>query len=495
MSPATKGWRRPRVVRTRDDEAIYTVSTTSEPMVGDVPGLTPLRPGHANEVPEDVEMVRESSGLLSTPQAGAPSNALFGSAQLSRSLTQSSRKDYFESIRVEDPSGQSLAQNRLRLTMTGNGSSATTTSRLEDAQDIDYGPTEASSEETHERDQDVETVEDQVEPTDRNSGELEEIDHLIVGVSAPRRSDRIRAKNRGTREPSPSTTLAAASTNNTKKNGNGNTNRIHKRKKRNGAKTSLCTGPLRRSARLVKPLDVFHKYPKLPQELKLMIWEAAIEPRLAYICNRSSVLGHAFTFGIQNKLPTWFMTCPESVYIARRWYKKLFGQNGMAINPSIGIPLRPQDINPLVDIVVYEPCHSGCRGYYCAQQYNQDDRAAVRKLAVQIDSLHLPLASEPGWVTISRSWQNVETLFMMKQAVKGLNQGDKAMIKIKEGDQELALRKLFETWKKGPGLELKLKALEFVRVVEQEPETKNINDRYKSVEDRRTGLAEDIILG
>ncbi|KAI1308863.1 hypothetical protein F5Y03DRAFT_393232 [Xylaria venustula] len=492
MSPATKGWRRPRVADTTDNETIYDGSTRSEPTVGEVPSTTPLRPGHANEIPGEVEMERESNVLLSTPQAGAPLNALFGTAQFSRPLTQSTRKDYFGSIRVEGPSNQSPTQNRLRLALTGNGSSATITSRLEDAQDIDYRPTEASSEESHEQDQDIEAVEDQTEPTARDSRDLEEIGHLIVSLSVPRRSDRIRAKNRGTREPSPSTTLAAGLTNNSKKNGN--TNRIYKRKK-NGGKTSLCTGPLRRSARLVKPLDVFHKYPKLPQELKLMIWEAAIEPRLAYICNRSSILGHAFTFGIQNKLPTWFMTCPASVYVARRWYKKLFGQNGLAIHPSIGITLRPQDINPLVDIVVYEPCHSGCRGYYCAQQYHQDDRAAVRKLAVQIDSLHLPLASEPGWVTISRSWQNVETLFMMKQAVKGLNQSDKAMIRIKEGNQELALRKLFETWKKGPGLEQKLKTLEFVRVVEKEREIKNINDRYKSVEDRRTGLAEDIILG
>lgn len=69
------------------------------------------------------------------------------------------------------------------------------------------------------------------------------------------------------------------------------------------------------------------------------------------------------------------------------------------------------------------------------------------------------------------------------------------MIRIKEGDHEVALRKLFETWKKEAGQDQKLTALEFVRVVEQEPATKSIEDRYRSVEDRKTGLAEDIILG
>ncbi|KAI0534604.1 hypothetical protein GGR58DRAFT_482189 [Xylaria digitata] len=254
-------------------------------------------------------------------------------------------------------------------------------------------------------------------------------------------------------------------------------------------------GPRRRSARLRKPLDVFHKYPDLPPELRLMIWEAAVRPRLTYICNRSSILGHAHNFGIQNKYPSWFMTCQMSVYIAKRYYQKLFGQNGMHLSPSMGIPLRPQDINPLVDIVIFEPCHNGCRGFYCAQQYHREDRAAVQKLAVQIDSQHLPSASEPGWVTISRSWPNVETLFMMKPAIKGIDASDKAMIRIKEGDHEVALRKLFEAWKKGAGQNLKLTTLEFVRVVEQEAETKPIKDRYQSVEDRKTGLVEDIVLG
>jgi hypothetical protein len=184
-----------------------------------------------------------------------------------------------------------------------------------------------------------------------------------------------------------------------------------------------------------------------------------------------------------------------SAYVATRCYKKLFAHNGMVIHPGMGIPTRHQDINPFVDIVIFEPCHSGCRGYYCAQQYSQEDRAVVQKLAVQVDSPHLPTTSEPGWVTVSRSWPNVTTLFMMKPAVRGLDHSDKAMIRIKEGDHEVALRKLFDAWKKGTGKTHKLTTIEFVRVVEQEPETKNTKDRYQSVEDRNTGLVEDIIFG
>ncbi|KAI0431840.1 hypothetical protein F5Y09DRAFT_330047 [Xylaria sp. FL1042] len=468
-------------------ETSHDNSIRRGPMAGDIPGLTPLRPGHANET--SVEMETENNALMSTPHAGAPSSILFGTADHSRPLTRSTRKDYFNSILVEDLPDQSQTQNRLRLATTRNGASATITSHLEDAPDIDYGPTEADGEESHERD--LEGLEDQIEYTEPQNEESEENGHPIVGgLRVPRRSNRLRAKNRTTREPSPSTALIVSSNNKNK-----SSNRIHKRRRTNVAKPNLGAGPLRRSARLAKPLDIFHKYPELPPELRLMIWEAAIEPRLIYICNRSSVLEHAHNFGIQNKLPTWFMACQTSVYVAKHCYRKLFGQNGMAFLSSLGSPLRAQDINPLVDIVIFEPCHNGCRGYYCAQQYSWEDRAAVRRLAVQIDSPHLPTASEPGWVTISRSWQNVETLFMMKPAVKGLNQSDKAMIRIKEGDHEMSLRKLFETWKKGPGQSLKLKTLEFVRVVEQEPETKNIQDRYRSVEDRKTGLVEDIVLG
>ncbi|RWA13021.1 hypothetical protein EKO27_g2089 [Xylaria grammica] len=486
MAPARRWGRQTRFADRRGDTISHGTSTEREPPVGDVADVSSVRPGHANEVSEEmeVEVEIESNALMSTPQARAPSNALFGTADLSRPLTRSTRKGYFDSILVETPLAQSQAQNRLRLATASNGVSAIATSHLEEAQDIDYGHTEADGEEGHE--QGLGAVEDQNGPAEPEDEELEGSRPTTGGLRVPRRSDRIRAKARATREPSPSTALAVSPSSN---------NRIQKRRNKNATQKVLRTGPRRRSARLAKPLDAFHKYSELPPELKLMIWEAVIQPRLAYICNRVSTLGHAHFFGIQNKIPPWFMACRMSAYIAKRNYQKLFAQVSFSQRPAPSQPLRHQDINPSVDIVIFEPCHNGCRGYYCAQQYRGDDRAAIQRLAVQIDSPHLPTMSEPGWATISRSWPNVETLFMMKPAIRGVDASDKAMIRIKEGDHELALRKLFETWKKGEGQGLKLTTLEFVRVVEQEAETKNPKDRYQSVVDRKTGLVEDIVLG
>ncbi|KAI1130963.1 hypothetical protein F5Y10DRAFT_234752 [Nemania abortiva] len=453
----------------------------------DAPAISNLvlsSPGRANE--GIVEM--ENSTLMSTPQASGPSNAFFGTADLSRPVTRSATKVHFDSILVESPPIRTQAQSKLRLATTRSGGLETTASHLEEARDIHYGSTEDNSEEGYE---DLEAATQAAEAQNvmveiLNDEAEDGHPPAAGGLCVPRRSDRIRAKSRSTRELSPSSALSVTSSNNS---------RVQKKRKSRRTKTSSVVGTLRRSPRLAKPLDIFHKYPHLPTEIKLMIWEAAVQPRLTYICNRSSVLEHAHTFGVQNKFPTWFMACGLSVYVARRCYKNLFGQNALTIQSRTGLPLSPQVINPSVDIVVYEPCHSGCRGFYCAQQYRQEDRAAVQRLAVQIDSPHLPGTAEPGWMTISRSWPNVETLFMMKPAVRGLDQSDKAMIRIKESDHELALRKLFDSWKKGAGQDHKLKTLEFVRVVEYEAETKNIHDRYQSVEDRKTGLVEDIVLG
>ncbi|KAI0108698.1 hypothetical protein GGR51DRAFT_123723 [Nemania sp. FL0031] len=493
MPPANLGSRWPTGVGRGEDEASQDALAISS--------LTLLTPSRANG--GTVEMT--GGVFISTPQAGGPSHGFFGTADLSRPVTRSVAKGQFNSILVESPLTQSQTQRRLLHATTRSGGRETTASRLEEARDINYGPMEDNDEESHDgREAEGQTAEihSTIEealhkgPEDgRPPAETAEMRSVIAGtpndgpaigdLCVPRRSDRIRAKYQSTRELSPSSVLSAAASNN---------NRIQKRRKKDRTKTS-SVGKLRRSARLAKPLDVFHKYPDLPPELRLMIWEAAIQPRLTYICNRWSVLEHAHSFGVQNKFPTWFMTCSLSVYIAKRYYQTLFGQNPMPTYPGTSIFLRPQAVNPLVDIVVYEPCHSGCRGFYCAQQYRREDRAAVQRLAVQIDSPNLPPTSEPGWITISRSWPNVETLFMMKPAVKGLDQSDKAMIRIKEGDHELALRKHFESWKKGVGQDHKLRTLEFVRVVAKEAGTKNIQDRYKSVEDRKTGLAEDIVLG
>ncbi|OTB00213.1 hypothetical protein M426DRAFT_15674 [Hypoxylon sp. CI-4A] len=253
------------------------------------------------------------------------------------------------------------------------------------------------------------------------------------------------------------------------------------------------TGTPRRSPRLQKALTEFHLYPLLPVELKLLIWEAAIEPRAVYICNRSSLAHSGVGFGNQNPIPNWFMACGLSVWVARLHYIKRFHLH----SPWTGLMDRRtiQDVQTDIDIVIYEPCHSACRGCHCARhQYCEADRFAVRNLAIQVDSPSLPPSSEPCWQTITRSWENVETLYLMRDAVRGVDRRDKAIIRIKPNDHELELQKQFEEWKKGEGKNIKLVDLEFVVVVEKDntPET---HKRYQAVEERLTGLPEDVILG
>ncbi|KAI2602060.1 hypothetical protein GGR54DRAFT_634291 [Hypoxylon sp. NC1633] len=268
-----------------------------------------------------------------------------------------------------------------------------------------------------------------------------------------------------------------------------------KRTRRAGkAKHGLSGGMIRRSPRFLKPLTEFHKYPDLPKELQIMIWEAAIEPRSVYIRNRSSNSYAGVANSVHNKFPTWFMTCNVSVYVARLHYKKLFGLHWTGNRDG---DLRTiQDVSPNNDIVIFEPCHSGCRGYHCARhQYSDEDRSAIRFLAVQTESRTLISGSEPCWQTVTRSWPNVEILYLMRQAVTGINTSNKALIRVKSNDQETDLLKRFEEWKKGAGIESKMVKLEFVVVTEKETVGATPNDRYQAIEDRMTGLPEDIILG
>ncbi|KAH9909672.1 hypothetical protein F4778DRAFT_8983 [Xylariomycetidae sp. FL2044] len=251
---------------------------------------------------------------------------------------------------------------------------------------------------------------------------------------------------------------------------------------------------LRRSSRLAKPLEVFHKYPNLPPEIKLLIWEAAITPRLAYIRNRSSSLTGPPSWEVQNTLPAWFMVDQMSLYVAKLHYRNMFAM----CSPTKGLAniTRAQPIAPERDIIIYEPCHSGCRSYFCAKhQYSEADRCSVKSLVMQIDSPNLVAGSEPGWCTISRSWCNVETLYFMKTAIRGPNSQDKAMIRAEEGNHETALRRGFDEWKKGNGKEMPLSKLEFVQIVDRENGVADPKDRYKSVQDRKTGDPEDIIIG
>ncbi|KAI1824723.1 hypothetical protein F4861DRAFT_231128 [Xylaria intraflava] len=489
MAGTRRGPRPPRAAGPRrDDSSNAGPATRARTSKG-----TP-KAGSSKSAPGDREFEEtepDVNTLMSTPQFGGASTTPFRTADLSRPVTRSTKKGYFDSILVESSGTPSQAQERLRVAIARSSVTAASGSRLEEAEDIHYDPTERDIEEDNDR-EGLGTIEDQNPATEFHNNELENGHPTVGGLRVPRRSDRLLAKNRAAREPSPSTALTIAPVNN---------NRVQKRRKRT-LNTSLARGPPRRSARLAKPLDKFFFYPNLPSELKLMIWEAAVQPRLTYICNRASLLDHANSFGIQNQLPTWFMTCRISAYVAQRYYKKMFGPSGVLGQIPATVHSEPghntlhaQDINPDVDIVVYEPCHSGCRACYCAQQYRREDRAAVQKLAVQIDSPHLPLMADLGWVTVSRSWPNLTTLYMMKPAIKGLDRSDKAMIRIKEGDHESDLRKLFEVWKSNAGKDCKLTTLEFVRVVPREAHTKDPKDRYQMIEDRQTGLVDDIILG
>lgn len=247
---------------------------------------------------------------------------------------------------------------------------------------------------------------------------------------------------------------------------------------------------LRRSLRLAKPPTNFLKYLDLPLELGLMVWEAAITPRLVYIRNRAAPSYNAL---IQNEQPNWFNTCYESQVVANKAYRLMFGLH------SPDNPLTAQYVNPDVDIVAFEPCCNGCRGQHCARhQFRDMDRFAVRFLAVQTDSPFLIPIAKPCWETISVSFPNVEILYLMKSALKGDKKEEKALIRIEEGSRETELRKKFDHWKKGAGSNLPLAELEFVVVVNKEAETKDSRqkgDRYTSIAERKTGLPEDIILG
>ncbi|KAI1466440.1 uncharacterized protein F4812DRAFT_78988 [Daldinia caldariorum] len=267
-----------------------------------------------------------------------------------------------------------------------------------------------------------------------------------------------------------------------------------KSRRRLKASNASASRYVRRSPRFMKPLTEFPKYRNLPDELKIMIWEAAIEPRLVYIVNRYSLSHTQRQFEVQNDQPSWFNACRLSRWVARLHYLNLFAMYSPVTNS-----FNPRTLQAVTgdDIVIFEPCHGGCRGCYCAKnQYNLRDRSMVRSLAIQAESPNLPPTTEPCWKTIARSWHNVETLYLMRTAVKGVDKRNKAMIRVMKNAHETALLKRFDEWKKGPGINAKIKRIEFVVVVKKEvARSNNPRDRYKFVEDRLTDQPEDIILG
>lgn len=233
--------------------------------------------------------------------------------------------------------------------------------------------------------------------------------------------------------------------------------------------------PLRRSARLAKPLTHFHKYSMLIPELRIMVFEAVVSPRLVYVRNRSDP--------VRQPSPSWFMTNSISVAVAKASYQRLFGQ----------------DVNPWMDIVALEPCCGGCRAYHCAHRnFSEDDRNAVRLLAVQMEPHWLetlPYLVSPVWATINMAWPSVETLYLMQRGLVGDSSEEKAVLRCYEGPREANLRSRFDKWKKTAGAEAKMTRLEFVVVAPMESSSKSPLKRYQDVEERATGRPGDIIVG
>lgn len=172
--------------------------------------------------------------------------------------------------------------------------------------------------------------------------------------------------------------------------------------------------------------------------------------------------------------------------VAEKQYQKMFA----LWKPDDRGPVQP--VNPNVDIVVLEPCGSGCRAHYCTRhQFTDQDRAAVRFLAVQTESPWLWPTAKPCWETISQSWPNVETLYLLRQALTGDKYEDFVLFRIGEGTRERSLRQRFDDWKKGDGKDKTMTTLEFVAA---EPK-QDTPGQEQQLFGRKTGLPEDIILG
>lgn len=167
-----------------------------------------------------------------------------------------------------------------------------------------------------------------------------------------------------------------------------------------------------------------------------------------------------------------------------------------------------QFVNPESDIIAFEPCCSGCRAYHCARkQFREDDRAAVRFLALRNEAENLAPATRPAWATMAAAWPNVETLYLITNlaghgAVNWNRRGGEwALIRVeKEGPHEVLLRQRFDQWKaaEGPlgGQASKVSTLEFVALVPRVRKSAtgtSVGGLYSSVE--RMVADGDVIVG
>ncbi|CAJ2507613.1 Uu.00g087990.m01.CDS01 [Anthostomella pinea] len=464
------------------------------------------------EDPDQEDIAMADAAIVSTPQPKIASNPSVQDSASSAHLTHSTSGLNSSAFLTTTPSSGGKRLRHILLSSSTKTTPSTTTSNLEDSRDIRHVEPERPYEDREDDeiggDDDGTEIGEGYQPHASSRGGKSARNHPETGqLRVPtRRSARIGAKTLLARGSGPSDALCGSLSDGSTSVSHDNRVRKKQRRVKSTSRLTGTAGIVRRSARLAKPLSVFHKYPDLPEEMKIMIWEAAISPRLVYLCNRLNIslptaVHIPTTPGIQNSLPTWFAACGLSTWVAEKNYTKLFSLHHFQ-PPSIDLTTC-QDVNINADIVVFEPCHSGCRAMYCARaQYSEQDRSQVRFLAVQIDSPNLVAAAEPGWVSVGRSWPNVETLYFIKGGVKRPEKQEKAMIRVKEDNHDSNLRKAFDEWKKNAGKYEKVASLQFVKVVDQEPQMKNekdgdkkAKDRYKSVDDRKTGLPKDIIIG
>ncbi|KXJ93321.1 hypothetical protein Micbo1qcDRAFT_54736 [Microdochium bolleyi] len=266
-------------------------------------------------------------------------------------------------------------------------------------------------------------------------------------------------------------------------------------RKRSAATPASASRHPRRSARLAKPLTDFHMFGQLPRELQIMVWEAAIEPRVVYLRNRSrpGLFGGSFNGKVQNKQPKWFLACQTSWYVAQLHYQPMFKViPAYSYHVEDNKHIQAMDVNS--DIVLLEPCCPGCRAYSCTRhQFQGQDRERVRFIAVQVESPQLMENASPCWLTISLSWPNVETIYMTRTSVVGDDETPKALIRVSEDAHEQRLYKRFVQWKKAEGAHNKIRHIEFVAVVNREEG--KFQERYHDVPGRKTGMQSDIVVG
>ncbi|KAK7959122.1 uncharacterized protein PG986_003976 [Apiospora aurea] len=399
------------------------------------PAAATANPKLQHQASEDITMSNTADDVLATPQHPGPAPLMIpGSSSVASvtSVASVSRR----------PQTRSMTRNHAapifaRLQNASSrpkAASTASTSKLEDSEDIDYtsGPPPAQAAQSPRVDVNV------------NQGHIRKARGSVQNSPRPRRKASLRSD------------LSA-------ENIEGTSESTPPPRKRRATRTTMASTQqprsihLRRSARLSKPLTEFQNYSELPNELRLAIWEAACEPRLVYIRNRAAP---GPSFDVQNTVPSWFDADAASGIIASERYKKMF---------SLHTPHDPrteQPVNPDMDIVLMEPCCTGCRLYHCARrQFTDKDRLAVQRLAVQTESPWLLPTVDPCWSTISLAWGNVETLYLVRTAVTGDSKGEKVMYRVSEGDRETFLRRRFEDWKKQAGKDRVLSKLEFVAVV------------------------------